>query len=290
MLNICYLWGMSHLLIMLGLVALLSVHGGATKDSLAVETVRAIDGPHGKLAVRMATPPGFDPARKQYPVILIMHGVMATKDTPPLPYLARQLAREGYVCIRFDFNAQGGSEGDLLKNTVPSEIDDAEAVYRYACSLPFTRHVSLLGHSQGGVVSAMLAGRLQEQGCPPRSVALLAPGVTLRKYAREGRLAGVRCDPVHPPESVRVWWYRFGRDYILSAQTLPIEEEASRYQGPVCIIQGGKDQVIPPEDVEAFIQVLPSTRYTRIEGAGHLFWLYQPRLASLLKAFFAQHQ
>lgn len=272
------------MLLQLCLAALLFSSGTMKADS--VERVRFIDGPYGKLSVRMATPPDFDPVGKKYPVILVMHGVMATKQTPPLPHLAGQLAKEGYVCLRFDFNAQGGSDGDLLKNTVPSEIEDARAVFQYARSLPFAKNVSLLGHSQGGLVATMLAGDLQRQGCPPKAVAVLAPGVSVRTYAQEGRFFGAHCDPSDPPEYVRVWWYRFGRDYIQSAQTLPIEEMASQYTGPLCVIQGGKDTIVPPEEVEAFVAIFPQVQYTRIEKAGHLFLWHQAPVLTLLKAFF----
>ena len=275
------------MLLQLCLAALLFSSGTMKADS--VERVRFIDGPYGKLSVRMATPPDFDPVGKKYPVILVMHGVMATKQTPPLPHLAGQLAKEGYVCLRFDFNAQGGSDGDLLKNTVPSEIEDARAVFQYARSLPFAKNVSLLGHSQGGLVATLLAGDLQQKGTPPQALALLAPGVSVRRYAREGKFFGAKCDPSNPPEYVRVWWYRFGRDYIQSAQTLPIEEAASQYTGPVCVIQGGKDNIVPPEDVEAFLPNLPQAQFTRIDNAGHLFLWHQAQVLTLLKVFFAEN-
>lgn len=275
------------MLLKLCLAGLLLASGTMEADS--VETVRFIDGPYGKLSVRISTPPDFDPAGQPYPVILVMHGVMSTKQTPPIPNLARQLAKDGYVCLRFDFNAQGGSDGDLLQNTVPSEIEDARAVFQYARSLPFAKSVSLLGHSQGGLVATLLAGDLQQQGTPPQALALLAPGVSVRRYAREGKFLGAKCDPSDPPEYVRVWWYRFGRAYIQSAQTLPIEEAAGQYTGPVCVIQGGKDKIVPPEDVEAFLPLFPQAQYTRIENAGHLFLWHQGQVLSLLKAFLGEN-
>ena len=250
-----------------------------------MEKIRYIDGPSGRLAVKMDLPPGFDETRR-WPVIIIMHGVMAHKNVQPMPFLAKKLAKSGFVCVRFDFNAQGDSEGDLLKNTVPSEIDDAEAMYTFVQSLPYAGNISLLGHSQGGVVAAMLAGRLEEKGTPPHSVGLASPGVSLRDYALEGHFLGVRCDPVNPPEAVRVWWYRFGRDYIKTAQTLPIEAESAKYKGPVCIVQGSADHIIPMEDVENYLGVFRDCRYTRIEGANHLFSWHWNRLVKIFADFF----
>ena len=257
---------------------------GQEESQPTMEKIRYIDGPCGHLAVKMNLPPGFT-EDSRWPVVIIMHGVMATKDTQPLPFLARKLAQRGFVCVRFDFNAQGGSDGDLLKNTVPSEIDDGEAVYNFFRNKPWAGDISLLGHSQGGVVAAMLAGRLEEKGSPPHSIALASPGISLRDYALEGHFLGVHCDPVNPPEAVRVWWYKFGRDYIKSAQTLPIEAESAKYKGPACIVQGSADRIIPYSDVEKYLSSFRDCRYTRIDGAGHLFLGHKNSLLKTVAEF-----
>ena len=119
-----------------------------------------LQGPNGRLCYVLQLPRNFDPARDKCPLVIVMHGVMAHKDVPPLPRIARKLVREGFAVLRFDFNAQGKSDGDVLKCTIPSEIADARAVYDYARSLPFVSSVVLLAHSQGGVVAGMLAGEL----------------------------------------------------------------------------------------------------------------------------------
>ena len=258
--------------------------------SLALQSLSAapgitfIDGPCGKLAVRVSLPAGVDSQTGRCPAVILMHGVMAHMNVPPLPAIERALLSEGYACIRFDFNAQGKSEGDLLENTVPSEIEDAAAVYEYVKTMPFAEKIILMGHSQGGVVAAMLAGRLEEKGERVSSLVLLSPGYSIRRYALEGTFLGVKCDPVDPPEYVQVLWYRFGRKYIKTAQVLPIEEESAKYTGPVCIIQGTADRIVPKEDVDAYVPVFCNYVYIPVEGANHI---YSWHLADVLSAVFA---
>ena len=230
-----------------------------------------IDGPYGKLAVRVSLPKGVDPQAGKCPTVILMHGVMAHMNVAPLPAIERALLAKGYACVRFDFNAQGKSEGDLLENTVPGEIEDAAVVYEYVRSLPFAGRIILMGHSQGGVVAAMLAGRLEEKGERVSSLVLLSPGYSIRRYAREGTFLGVRCDPEDPPEYVQVLWYRFGRKYIKTAQELPIEEESAKYTGPVCIVQGTKDNIVPKEDVDAYVPVFRNRVYITVDGADHVY-------------------
>ena len=244
-----------------------------------------IDGPYGKLAVRVSLPHGVDPETGKCPAVILMHGVMVNMDVVPLPAVERALLAKGYACIRFDFNAQGRSEGDVLQNTVPSEIEDAAAIYGYVKSLPFVENITLMGHSQGGVVAAMLAGLLEEKGERVRSLVLISPGYSIKRYAQEGRFLGVKCDPVDPPEFVQVYWYRFGRKYIKTAQTLPIEEESAKYTGPVCIIQGTQDHIVPIEDVDQYVPVFRNRSYVKIDGANHIYTGYMNELTSSILIF-----
>lgn len=230
-----------------------------------------IPGPCGRLSTVLQLPKDFDVSRDKCPLVIVMHGVMSHKNVPPMPRIARRLVRNGFAVLRFDFNSQGKSDGDVLKCTIPSEIDDARAVYDYVRSLPFVSSVVLLGHSQGGVVAGMLAGRLAREGRAPDALVLLAPGAVLKDYALEGRFLGVECDPVNPPEYVQVHWYKFSREYILTAQTLPIFEESAWYEGPVCIVHGTADKIVPVKYGRMYLDIWPSAGFSEIPGAGHLF-------------------
>ena len=283
-----------------------------------------LQGPNGRLCYVLQLPRNFDPARDKCPLVIVMHGVMAHKDVPPLPRISRKLVREGFAVLRFDFNAQGKSDGDVLKCTIPSEIADARAVYDYARSLPFVSSVVLLAHSQGGVVAGMLAGELaggvagaeaggtptgelagmlagaetvgtlagepvlgpagelSNKGTAPDALVLLAPGAVLKDYALEGRFLGVECDPVDPPEYVQVYWYKFSRDYIKTAQTLPIYEVSAQYQGPVCLIHGDEDKIVPLKYSEQYRDIWRDCEFTVIPRENHLFSRHPSRLDRLI--------
>ena len=231
----------------------------------------SLPGPNGRLSFVLQLPRHFDASRDKCPLVIVMHGVMAHKYMPPMPRYARKLVREGFAVLRFDFNAQGESEGDMLKCTIPSEIDDARAVYEYARSLPFVSSVVFLAHSQGAVVAGMLAGRLQQEGCPPDAVVLLAPGAVLKDYALQGRFLGMECDPDDPPEYVQVYWYKFSREYIQTAQTLPIYEESALYTGPACVVHGTDDHIVPLEYGRRYLDIWPSATFVEVPGENHLF-------------------
>jgi len=255
--------------------------------SAAAHNADFLQGPNGRLSYVLQVPRGFDKSRDKCPLVIVMHGIMSGKDVPPMPRFARKLVRQGYAVLRFDFNAQGRSDGDVLKCTIPTQIADARAVYDYARSLPFVSSVVLLGHSQGGVVAGMLAGELAgaaqtvDSAGPareplntriaPDALVLLAPGAVLKDYALEGRFLGMTCDPADPPEYVQVYWYKFSREYILSAQTLPIYEESALYQGPVCLVHGSEDTVVPVKYSDKYNEIYSNCEYTVIPRENHLF-------------------
>jgi pimeloyl-ACP methyl ester carboxylesterase len=232
---------MKHLRILLGILLLL------TETVSAGGREYAVRGPQGGLAMKVTLPDGMDPQTQRCPMVILMHGIFSSKDYNPMPAIAKSLAASGIASIRFDFNGHGKSEGRLQDMTVGLEIADALAVWEYAESLPYVDGIGLLGHSQGGVIASMAAGRLAGRGGDvPLGVVLVAPGSVIKEACQGGKFFNARFDPEDPPEFVRCWGVRkLGREYLLSTQTLDIYGTASAYQGRVCILHGDKDSIVP---------------------------------------------
>lgn len=301
-----------------------------------------IQGPNGKLSVVLQLPRGFDPDADRCNLVILMHGVMSNKNIVPIPRIAGKLVKAGYAVLRFDFNGQGKSEGDVLSCTVPSEIDDAMAVYEYACTLPFVDKIVLAGHSQGGAVAGMLAGRLSSEAGgaegrgaegdgvvsggsevdgaeaggavggvmaggavaggdvaggtvvggavrrAPDALVLLAPGGAIKDFALEGSFLGVHCDPVNPPDYVQVYWYKFSKEYILTAQKLQIYEESAPYSGPVLVLHGTADKVIPLKYSALYNVIYPSCEYVEIPGERHLLTNHPREVDSAIISFLSR--
>ena len=164
--------------------------------------------------------------------------------------------------------------------TVPNEIDDALAVVAYVRNLPQAVDVSLVGHSQGGVVAAMTAGRLGSGVI--RSLVLMAPAAVLRDDALRGNTMGATYDPWHAPEYVELpSGHKLGRNFIQTAISLPIYETAAHYDGPALVIHGMADRVVPYTYGERFNQVLPACRLNLIPGEDHAFSSNMPYAVSL---------
>ncbi|OUO22659.1 alpha/beta fold hydrolase [Bacteroides sp. An322] len=236
-----------------------------------------IKGAIGRLAAHLQLP---DLKKgEKCPVVIICHGFTGNQNEPLLRAIADNLVNAGIGALRFDFNAHGQSEGDFVNMTVPNEIEDALSIIAFAHSLPQTSSISLLGHSQGGVVSAMTAGQL---GNEIQSVVLMAPAAVLRDDALRGNTMGAMYDPWHAPEYVTMpSGHKLGRNFIQTAITLPIYETAQKYEGPALIIHGMDDRVVPYTYGERFHQVMKNSEIILIPGENHGFGTNLPYAASM---------
>lgn len=244
-----------------------------------------IKAPSGNLVAELVLPQGFDSVKDRCTLVILMHGFKGSKTKPPMKFLTRVLPESGFAVLRFDFDGYGDSDGAQEENTVPKMIQDAKAVWDYAITLAFVDKIVLLGHSQGGVVAGMLAGRLEKAGTPPSALILMAPASILKEFARKGRFFSVHCDPENPPETISVVGFKMGREYITTAQTLPIEEESSWYTGPVCLLHGSMDGIIPISCSESYHKLFQHSEFHRIMGAGHIFLLRRRRVRDILLSF-----
>ena len=150
-------------LILSGLFCLVAF--GASERKAPIKS--PIKGPEGAIYYKITLPKGFDPATDRCPMVILMHGIFASQSINPMPALAKELAKAGIASIRFDFDGHGKSQGQMQDMTIEKELADARAVWDYVSRLPYVDGIGLLGHSQGGVVASMTAGRLAAAGIAP---------------------------------------------------------------------------------------------------------------------------
>ena len=241
-----------------------------------------IDGDHGKLSAELQTPDG----KKFYPLVMILHGFTGNKNEPLLTSLANYLEAAGIASIRFDFNGHGDSEGDFQDMTVLNEIEDAKKVYDYVSKLPQVTRVSIAGHSQGGVVTSMVAGELGDKKV--KSIALMASAAVLRDDAIRGQLMGITYDSINPPEYVEIFGnHKVGRNYIKTAQTLPIYETAEKFQGPAIMIHGTSDIIVPYTYSLHYRHIYKKNRFELLVGFDHGFSQDVEHAAKIVADYFA---
>lgn len=232
-----------------------------------------ITGSDGKKLAAILTIP--DGVTTNIPVVIFCHGFRSSKGGAIAPELTKQLIPHGIATMCFDFNAHGDSEGEFIDMTVPNEIEDAVKIYEYLRSRPEFGKIALGGHSQGGVVAAMAAGQLGTENIS--GLAIWAAAAVLKDDAISGHSVLYHCDPANPPEEGIDLGdgRRLGRNFILTAQTLPIYETAAKYKGGACVINagdvGGSDGVVPVKYGQRFHAVLVGSSLHLIPGEDHNF-------------------
>lgn len=179
-------------------------------------------------------------------------------------HLARQFVQAGFVVVRFDERGTGKSTGDYLRTaTTASLAEDVEAllgVLARQAEVDSTR-IALIGHSEGGAIAPIVAGRMPSVG----AIALLAaPSWTGRRImdwqdaydVKHGQWSGARSDE----ESRREWlaaerqrresteaWFPFFLDY----DPLPA---IRRVRAPILILHGDEDVQVTPEQAQELAQ------------------------------------
>lgn len=253
-----------------------NVAANPQEQPLANEKAVQIQGSMGSLYGLIALPDLQSGAK--CPMVIMCHGFKGDLNYPLWPLIIPILNAHGIGTLRFDFNGCGKSAGEFENMTVPNEIDDLYNVIAWVRKQPSTAGISLIGHSQGGVVTGMAAGTCGAEQID--SLVLLSAAAVLRDDALRGNTQGTKYDPWHLDKP----WYplaetfRLGRQYIQTAMNLPIYKTTAAYKGPALVMNGMADQVVPYTYAERYHHVLENSRLLIVPGENHS-WSVDPQYA-----------
>ena len=199
-----------------------------------------VDSPGGRL------PAWFIPANcgRPGPGVVMVHGWESARDRA-LPY-AQFLHAAGFHCLVFDVRGHGGNPAELLPISAGEFGADALAALDAMLQRPEVTSAALMGHSIGG------AGAIIAAAADPRTAALIATAVPSdpdRLTRQTFRLAHL---PFPGPVAWPLGWLTtrvFLRPRGHSIGAVSAREAIARVDGPILLIHGRQDQVVPFGDL-----------------------------------------
>ncbi len=214
------------------------------------------------------------------PLVILLHGFTSAKDRPHNILAAAAMREAGYTTLRFDLYGHGESGGEFRKHTLYKWISNTMAVIDYARELGYT-DLYLSGHSQGGLVAALVAGMEADR---IKGLILRAPAFMIPQAARDGGLLGFSFDPEHIPDSMTVIkGLELDGNYIRVAQTIHAEEAADHYKGPVLILHGDEDDTVPLEDSRRMAERYQNCKLAVISGETHHFDQHPDQMKRIIR-------
>lgn len=235
----------------------------------------------------------YRPEGENLPIAVVSHGFMANSMT--VVQYAKMLARMGYAAYCFDFCGgcvlMGQSDGATTDMSVITETKDLKAVIDYACGLSYTdeSNITLMGCSQGGFVSSLVAAELDDK---ISNLILFYPAFSIPDDARKGKMMFAEFDPENIPETIDCGPMKLGRCYVADVIELNPFKEIVSYSGNVLIVHGTDDNIVDVSYAERAYEAYISrccdgqTELQIIDGAGHMFMSKYDKIAqNYLKDF-----
>ncbi len=259
-----------------------AIIGMFAANARSSDTLR-LDGSVGKLFTIINRPA----TSEKVPLVIICHGFSGNCQRPFINDLAESIVAQGMAALRFDFNGHGKSDGEFKDMTVLNEIDDLKDVISWAQKQPWVKDISLVGHSQGGVVVSMVSGELGDKVI--KAEVLLAAAAVLRDDALRGNTMGAHYDPwnfkgdyIELPHSPEAGALLLGKNYVETAIRLPIYETAANYEGPTLIVQGTHDNIVPYTYAERYNEKIKGSELKLIPDENHTFTQTQKETSILV--------
>lgn len=230
----------------------------------------------------------YRPPGERLPAVIVSHGFNSAGSD--IAYYAEQLAGWGFAAYVYDFcggSARSTSDGRFQDMTVFTEVRDLEAVAAYVGALPYVdaENLILMGCSQGGFVSALVAAAHPDK---VSRLVMFYPALCIPEDARRGKMLMYDFDPSDVPELVlpvlpedfpeeaAQFMEPIGRAYVTSVQEMDAFSAIAPYPGPVLIVHGDRDAAVPVVNSRRAQAAYHSVRPLRcqlaeITGANHGF-------------------
>jgi len=266
-------------------VAIIATFSSVCKATV-IDSVFTIQGLQGNIAVHLQLPSDY--VKGKVPLTIICHGLTGNQNEPFISKIAGNVLKEGMGVVRFDFNGHGQSEGEFQDMDAINIQDDLNRVIEWTSRQPFTKSISLAGHSLGGIVVGMVAPRLGKSKI--KSIVLIASGGVAPDLMLMGNFFGIKFNPWDMPEYITLPnGLKMGRGYLTTMRDLPIYQTARNYSGPALILNGTHDSVVPYNYAIRYAEVMPKAELRLIDGENHGFSKTFDSTASMIARWIKTH-
>lgn len=180
--------------------------------------------------------------------ILLIHGFVGTPQS--VKFIGNQLAEKGYTVLAPRLKGHGTHSNELEETTFRDWLTELENAYyklKLSCS-----HVFIAGQSMGGVLSLILANKVNPAGIITINAAFSVPGYELYKdeldwkYVQEGK-------PDIKDDSVIEITYPAVPVHAIKQLLALIEigkENLSRITSPILLFKSLDDHVVPADSTD----------------------------------------
>lgn len=234
-----------------------------------------------------------DPGETPTPLVVMAHGHGGSRDEGGgFKRLAALLVSAGIASVRMDFPGCGESLEPFSANTIDHMLSDIAAARDFALAKRAidAGKVGLLGFSMGGRL-AMLS---VDDGFPYASLALWAPAASEGPTDFYGFLGGpaqyldYRVEAAEQGTVIITTPWRQQQQLSLAwftslEQSQPLQA-ITNFKGPVLVLHGSADEIIPASHSAPISQELPQADRQLVDGAEHGLGFYNddPESAGLI--------
>lgn len=193
------------------------------------------------------------------PMAIFCHGFGS--NFQELMHHGEGFAEAGICCLFFDFCGGGmesHSDGTMQEMTVESECQDLRTVIAAVKKLDYVdpERLFLIGESMGGLVAALVAAEAFKD---IRGMVLWYPAFGIPAGARKRYEAGER----------EVFGILLGENFDAEAKEIDVYGTIPAYAGPVLIIHGDVDPIVPISYSEKAIAAYKDSELIVMPGAAH---------------------
>ena len=211
------------------------------------------------------------------PIVICSHSSSLTHKA--MKGYAQKIAQQGYAAYCFDFcggSSESLSGGSTDSMTVFTEVEDLKSVVAMVKTLDYvdTTKIVLLGSSQGGLVSSLLAEDIPNEIA---SMVLFYPAYNIPELVNMFSGLGNGSSWGDGSWGDGSWGGGFGGmmsmsdAFVNSIKDFDVWSHIGTFPKPVCIVHGTSDFIVPISNSEKAVGLYPDAQLHPIEGANHGF-------------------